>query len=340
MGFAPSLAQWTESFLANRKVRLRFNNIILDQWEQPVGVPQGSPLSPVLSIAYTSPLLLKMGRWNNSSLRMYIDDGILFVCAEEWADVERLLRAWYMVCDEWLQCAGLAIEPDKMELLFFQKPFECNPMPSPTRLLLPDQDTCSYYVVRLVETLRYLGFFIHRRLKWEPHVRIMCNWAQASIKALQVLGNTIRSLSMANWRIVLNAVCLPAMTWGVQLWYHTGGAKGLIAMLLHVQNDMVKVVAGSFHTAPHKALLQLTRMLPMWHFVEKLTDFPLVVTRSPDVRGRRNQCPTVLEALTLKVPSDGPRVDHTAISPWEVPNWVAQTWYMGVVAPYVRKAWT
>jgi hypothetical protein len=221
-----------------------------------------------------------------------------------------------------------------------------------------------------VETLRYLGFFIHRRLKWEPHVRIMCNRARASIKALQVLSNTIRGLSMANWRIVLNAVCLPVMTWGVQLWYCTGGAKGLITMLQRVQNDMVKVVSGSFHTAPCEALLQLTRMLPMRHFVEKLTytlalclyrlprasqllrrlgpdwhvpghsDFPLVVTQSSSVRGQRNQCPTVLEALALKVPSDGPRVNHTTVSPWEVPNWVAHTWYMGVVAPYVRKAWT
>jgi hypothetical protein len=58
------------------------------------------------------------------------------------------------------------------------------------------------------------------------------------------------------------------------------------------------------------------------------------------VCGQQNQCPTVLEALALKVPSDGPRVDHTAVSPWEVPNWVACTRYMGVVAPYVRKAWT
>jgi hypothetical protein len=141
-------------------------------------------------------------------------------------------------------------------------------------------------------------------------------------------------------------------------------------MLQHVQNDMVKVVARSFHTAPREALLQLTRMLPMRHFVEKLTytstlrlyrlprasqllqrlgpdwyvpghgDFPPVVTHSPAVCGQRNQCPTVLEALALTVPSDGPRVDHTAVSPWEVPNWVACTWYMGVVAPYVRKAWT
>jgi hypothetical protein len=71
--------------------------------------------------------------------------------------------------------AGLVIEPDKTELLFFQKLYEHNPMPSPSQLLLPDRDACTYYMVRPVETLRYLGFFIHCRLKWEPHVCIMCN---------------------------------------------------------------------------------------------------------------------------------------------------------------------
>jgi hypothetical protein len=54
------------------------------------------------------------------------------------------------------------------------------------RLVLPDPTISSYYVVRPVENLRYLGFFINRRLKWEPHVRIMCNRACALIKALHV----------------------------------------------------------------------------------------------------------------------------------------------------------
>jgi hypothetical protein len=37
-----------------------------------------------------SPLLAKMMGWNNSSLGMYVDNGILFACAEEWGDVEKL----------------------------------------------------------------------------------------------------------------------------------------------------------------------------------------------------------------------------------------------------------
>jgi hypothetical protein len=144
--------------------------IISEERGQPIGVPQGLPLSPVYSITYTLSLLAKMRGWNNSSLGMYVDDGILFAVAEEWGDMEKLLRARYTVCEEWLQCLGLAIELDKTELLFFQKPYERNTVPAPTQLVLPDPTIYSYYMVHPVENLRYLGFFINRWLKWEPHV--------------------------------------------------------------------------------------------------------------------------------------------------------------------------
>jgi hypothetical protein len=118
---------------------------------------------------------------------------------------------------------------------------------------------------------------------------------------------------------------------------------------------MVKQVTGAFRMAPQGALLHFMHMIPMKHFIEKLTytsalrlyrlpqasqllrrlgpdwyvlgqgDLPLLVPRSRVLPGKRNQCPTALEALALKVPSKGPRVDVVAIAPWEVPNWVTGT---------------
>ena len=91
LGFDPLTTGWVREFLRDRKVCLSFNNITSEERTQPVGVPQGSPLSPVLSIIYTSGLLHLMKNWNNSSLGMYVDDGALFACAEEWVDVDKLL---------------------------------------------------------------------------------------------------------------------------------------------------------------------------------------------------------------------------------------------------------
>ncbi|KAH8986279.1 hypothetical protein EDB92DRAFT_1262340 [Lactarius akahatsu] len=133
---------------------------------------------------------------------------------------------------------------------------------------------------------------------------------------------------------------------------------------------MVKQAAGSFRTAPRDALLQVMRMLHMGIFLEKVTqtsalrlyrlsrgsqllrrlgpewyvpgrgDFPLVVTGSAVVPGRRTRRPTALEALAARVPSTGPRVDITAVAPWEVPNWAAQLRYMGTGSLHTRKDWT
>jgi hypothetical protein len=183
------------------------------------------------------------------------------------------------------------------------------------------------------------------------------------------LGNSIRGLSMANWRLVLNVVCLPVLAYGSQIWYLSRASKTLINMLQRVQNDMVKQVTGAFRTAPREALLHFTRMVPMRHYIEKLTytsalwlyrlpcpsqllsrlgqdwyvagqgDLPMVVTRSRALPGKRNQHPTALEALALKVPSTGPKVNLTVLAPWEVPNWVDHVSYMGVETPFIRKSW-
>ena len=309
-----------------------------------------------------------MKHWNNSSLGMYVDDGALFACAEEWADVNKLLRARYTVCEEWLRRSGLAIEPDKTELIYFQKPGVAHAMPAPTWLELPLPSDSTYEVFPS-DCVRYLGFFIQRRLNWKTHVTIMCNRAKASANALKLLGNTIRGLSMANWRLVLNAVCLPVLGYGCQLWYVQGRSKGLIKQTQKVQNQMVRMVAGAFRTAPCEPLTHITRMLPMEQYVEKLThtsalrlyrlprmsqllrrlgpdwysprpgDNALVVPENMPSRGKSKQCPTVLEALARRVPSHGPKVDWTVIAPWEIPNWAAQTSHWGVTNPAARVEW-
>ena len=82
----------------------------------------------------------------------------------------------------------------------------------------------------------------------------------------------------------------------------------------------------------------LRRLGPNWH-APGHGDLPLVVPQNRPKRGRGKQRPTVLEALALKVPSHGPKVDLTVIAPWEVPNWAAQTSHWGVTSPAERKEW-
>jgi len=113
LGFPESIAAWVDSFLADRRVTLSFNNAFGDERDQPIGTPQGSPVSPILSAFYTSTLLKLVSQARDSTLGMYVDDGIIFAHAKEWPEVNRLLRTRYAECQDWLKRSNLACEPDK-----------------------------------------------------------------------------------------------------------------------------------------------------------------------------------------------------------------------------------
>jgi hypothetical protein len=158
LGFDGTVCKWARSFLTERKVTLSLNMTKSEERSQlPVGTLQGSPVSPVLSALYTLPLLNKPGEWNNSSLGMYVDDGVIFAHGPDWETVNRLLKARYQVCEDWLRRAGIAIEPDKTELIYFRRPWARNEL-TPTRLYLADPPNSTYTALPK-PTVRYLGFF-------------------------------------------------------------------------------------------------------------------------------------------------------------------------------------
>ena len=122
LGFPPGMCRWTLSFLSDRHVHLAFNGQMGPLGDQPVGTPQGSPLSPVLSALYTSPLLTRLRASPETTLGMYVDDGVIFARAPTWSEVDSMLHEEYRVCDEWLLRNNLSAEPAKTELIYFRPP--------------------------------------------------------------------------------------------------------------------------------------------------------------------------------------------------------------------------
>jgi hypothetical protein len=305
---------------------------------------------------------------------MYVDDGIIFAQGRDWDTVTEALKAQYVICEEWLVRNNLAIEPEKTELIFFRPP-RAKKNPPPDRLTIPATATSPSYRVNPKPTIRYLGFFINHKLDWKPHVEIMCNRTRASIKALQILGSTHRGLSMANWRLVFNAVCLPVLSYSCTLWFKRKCNFGLTKMVQQVINNGVKLIASAFRTAPREPLHELTRVPPAYFYLDKLTTTcalrlycvpwmsqllpclgpdwvrpPLGGPHSPQGGAETFhnpqvgpmalvRRPTALEALGARVPVEGLRSDVVAIPPWEVPNWRGRLTQLGVAFPNARAKW-
>jgi Reverse transcriptase (RNA-dependent DNA polymerase) len=170
-----------------------------------VGAPLGSPVSPVLSVIYTFPLLLKMRQWANTSLSMYVDNGLLFACGASYDAVNQRLRDAYSECDLWLTRSGLGIEPEKSELIYFARPRST--IERPTHIFLPLSSHSTYYKVDATNCVRYLGFHIDYKLQWQQHISILVNRVKSTLKSLQLLGNSVRGLDYTRWRLAYQFSC-------------------------------------------------------------------------------------------------------------------------------------
>ena len=121
LGFPIPFCDWIHSFLTDRHIFLSFNGFTADSVSIDFGTPQGSPLSPILTAIYTSPLLKYINRtWLWRSLNLYVDDGSIFATGPMYRTAIKAVAAGLEDILGWLKCNGLRTDPDKTEFMIFK----------------------------------------------------------------------------------------------------------------------------------------------------------------------------------------------------------------------------
>jgi hypothetical protein len=235
------------------------------------GTPQGSLLSPILSALYTSSLLESTKSWQHADLSLYVDDSTIYTVSATLKAATKSARTKYETILTWLHENGLQTDTAKTELMTFTRnranPKFVSPPVHGARYTLPTGNT---YQVSTVKTLQYLGVYLNHHLDWTHHVTIMANCAQSTIRGVNLLGNSICGLDFLNWWKVYNALIIPTLTYGAQVWYTGKRQKGLIHHLQIAQNEGLHKMTGIFKTTPIDPLHNLTGVPPISYVLPKL----------------------------------------------------------------------
>jgi hypothetical protein len=263
LGVDPNTCAWVHSFMTERTLRLTFNGERSDPFRQDVGVPQGSPLSPILSALYTSPILREALSWSDQDLALYVDDGCIYTSAPTFSAVAQQLAAAASLLLSWLRRLGLTVDADKTELMFFHRNQISNKRNGAQVDAIHVSDGNLSFTVKRATWIRYLGVFFTPTLDWTLHVRTLANRARSTVRALGVLGNSVRGFSLLSWRKIFVGIILPIFTYASQVWFTDVKQKTLLHHLQVAQNDACRKLAGVFRTTPV-------------HLTEKLLNIPPV----------------------------------------------------------------
>jgi ribonuclease HI len=235
LGFPLSLISWTLAFLTERLLRLSFDGQIEAFRQIAAGIPQGSPVSPILFLIYIHSLF---GSISNFTLS-YMDDVAISASSTSLRKNVRMLeRDVATLFGLGVPCA-IQFDIAKTELIHFTTGKES----LAATLTLPDQT-----VVTPKPVVKWLGIHLDNALSFKEHVSIRTSQAQSAFYRMCRLANSERGLSPYALRQLYMACVTSVADYGCQVYWK--GQTLVTSKLQGLQNMALRKILGTFRTSP------------------------------------------------------------------------------------------
>jgi len=279
-----NMINWILSFLSNRSTIISLPEYISKAFETSTGIPQGSPISPLLYLFYNADLMEEEEDFKVTNLG-YIDD-IAKIVTGPSAEVNcRKIEGLFEAKEHsWSKKHASKFAPTKFQLLHFKRSTKKRSSPEDDTLHLDD------YTIEPQNTGTYLGVLLDKELKWIPHLRRVEKGASQALNALNSLGGSVWGASSLSMRRVYQACVIPKALYACSLWYSPEGGFGTVGLenaiiktLNSVQRRAARAIAGAFRNTSGPALDVELYLLPIKLVLEKALGEALIRLRTSQV---------------------------------------------------------
>ncbi|KAE8258688.1 hypothetical protein A4X13_0g1519, partial [Tilletia indica] len=214
------LLRWILSFLLERQASMRLDGEEGEMDEVNAGIPQGSPVSPILFILFAAPLHRLFGPTaEDPELRMvrhisYVDDNLIYVTSGSAARNGRILRKAYDAAFRWAKEWGLRYDAEKKDFIEYVAPrFTVAVM---GRIVLRDG---TVEAVEKASSFRWLGIEFDPQLKFTQHVEKVAASAKRAAGGMAMLMNTQKGMKVSDSRRLYIACILSRLVYAAEVWW-------------------------------------------------------------------------------------------------------------------------
>ncbi|RAL66476.1 hypothetical protein DID88_006166 [Monilinia fructigena] len=208
-GWPNNLVKWIQSFATNRYIKIRLDGETGPKTALNCGLPQGSPISPILFMLYIAPIF-----WMGNPMKRfgYADDIALLASSDCLQRNCEVLQANMQEALDWGKSEGITFDPKKSELIHFYKGHR-------TLTDAPAVQTEGLRIETKPGPLRWLGVYFDRKLSFKSLVKILSAKALKVANALRSFNNTCRGIPPCFTRRVAIACALKKCYFASETWW-------------------------------------------------------------------------------------------------------------------------
>jgi len=217
MGFEADLVRWVESFMEDRKVIMSMDGKEGDSMDVETGVPQGSPVSPVLFVIYLSGLFGQVEKKEEecgSEGISFVDDVAWVVEGEDVGECTQRLERCAAETTIWAKKNACQFDIEKTEAMLFTRRRQ-NKEPKMNARVAVGNHEVSYNK----EATRWLGVWLDDMLTLNDHTKktlAKARRAQNRVRSLM----TKKGLSSEGCKRIQVAAVQAVALYGAELWWH------------------------------------------------------------------------------------------------------------------------
>ena len=225
-----------QDFCTDRKASVVVDGFTSEVEDLPQsGLPQGSPLAPILFLFFNADLVQSLVKEGGSMA--FVDDYTAWVVGSS-ADrnTRRIQRDILPKLEKWEKESGAVFESSKTAFIHFTRNTTLNrdsDMP-----LQFKQD-----IIKPVQSVRILGVIMDQGLRYKEH---FANKAEKAYKAALALKR-LQGLRPSSMRQLFSATVAPVMDYGSPIWYLVASGK-VLSMFKRAQRVAAQAIVGGFRT--------------------------------------------------------------------------------------------
>ena len=233
-GIPERLLRWIAAFCSERTASIQVNGHTSETQELPqAGLPQGSPLSPILFLFFNADLVQRRIDSHGGAIA-FVDDFTAWVTGPTAQSNKEGIEAIINDALNWERRSGATFEAEKTAIIHFtRKPYKSTTEPF----------TIKGQTVLPKDHVKILGVLMDAKLKYQKHI------AKAAAKGLEaaIELRRLRGLSPTTARQLFISTVAPTIDYASNVWMHAFKDKS-VGPINRVQRIGAQAIVGTFLT--------------------------------------------------------------------------------------------